>query len=277
MAKKDVIRVNGTEVKFFTDQDKDYISLTDIAKQDSEEPRYTIQNWLKNTNTVRYLYEWEQLHNPIENRVQIHTVLESATNNRFIMSPKKWIGLVNAVGITSKAGRNGGTYAHRDIALNFCYWLSPTFQIYLLKEFQRLKDSEARRLGNQWNVRREISKLNYRIHTEAIKKNLIPERLSEQKQRQGFIYANEADLLNVALFGMTAKAWRLQNPDFKGNIRDFATIEQLLVLSNLEAHNAEFIKEGLDHEERLDRLNRIAIEHMAVLVQYSKLNEFNRK
>lgn len=271
---KQIVKVQDIDVRYFEQNGIEYISLTDIAKQSSDEPRFIIQNWMKNSNTVRYLYEWEELHNVDSNRVHLHTVIEQATNNRFTMTPKKWIKQVNAKGITSKAGRYGGTYAHKDIALNFCYWLSPTFQIYLIKEFQRLKSEEARKLGLQWTVRREIAKSNYRILTETIKNNLIPERV---KDNQGYTYASEADILNVALFGITAKDWRAQNPNAKGNIRDFATIEQLLILANLETHNAEFIKEGLSQDERLDRLNQIAIEQSKIITQYSNLNQLKSK
>ena len=271
---KQIVKVQDIDIKYFDKNGDEYISLTDIAKQSSDEPRFIIRNWLNNTNTVRYLYEWEQFHFPNENRAHLRTVLEFATDNRSSISPKKWISFIDAKGITSKGGRNGGTYAHRDIALNFCYWLSPTFQIYLIKEFQRLKAEEARKLGLQWTVRREIAKSNYRILTETIKNNLIPERV---KDNQGYTYASEADILNVALFGITAKDWRSQNPNAKGNIRDFATIEQLLILANLETHNAEFIKEGLSQDERLDRLNQIAIEQSKIIAQYSNLNQLKSK
>lgn len=274
-AKKKTINVLGSEISLIINKEQDYISLTDIAKGFEGEAKDHIRNWLRNGSTIEYLGEWEQLHNPNFKVVEYHHFKGNYTRNSFLMSAKKWIDGTNAIGIKVKYGRYGGTYANNEIALHFSSWLSPKFQIYLLKEFKRLKELEAieNRQTLEWTIKRIISKSNYRIHTEAIKENLIPRRLTEEKSKDGFIYANEADLLNVALFGITAKQWRLENPDKKGNIREFATIEQLTVLSNLESHNAEFIKEGLDQDERLDRLNKIAIEHMAIIVQYNKLNE----
>lgn len=273
--KKKTINVLGSEIGLITTKDQDYVSLTDIAKGFEGEAKDHLQNWLRNGSTIEYLGEWEQLHNPKFKVVQLHDLKANYTRNSFLMSVKKWVNLTDAIGIMVKYGRYGGTFAHNEIALHFASWLSPKFQVYLLKEFKRLKELEAieNRQTLEWTIKRIISKSNYLIHTEAIKTNLIPKRLTEAKNKDGFIYASEADLLNVSLFGMTAKEWRLQNPNEKGNIRDFATIEQLTVLSNLEAHNAEFIKEGLSQNERLDRLNRIAIEHMAILIQYSKLNQ----
>ncbi len=275
MAKKKTIVVNGSNISLFTDKDRDYISLNDIAKGFEGQPSDYIRNWLRSGQTVLYLGTWEKVHNSDFNLVEYHQIKSEVIDNRFLMSVKKWISKTNAIGLQAKAGRYGGTYGHIEIALHFASWISPEFNVYLNKEFKRLKEAEAieTRQTLEWQVKRIIAKSNYLIHTEAIKTNLIPQRLSGTKNKNGFIYASEADLLNVALFGMTAKEWRLQHPEEKRNIRDFATIEQLTVLSNLEAHNAEFIREGLSQEERLDRLNRIAIEHMAILLQYSKLNK----
>jgi len=274
MAKKKTINVDGNEISLIQKDHGDYISLTDIAKQSSDEPRFVIQNWMKNTSTVRYLYEWENFHNPIPNRVQMHTVLERTDNNRFSMTPKKWIDLVKAIGIVSKAGRYGGTYAHQDIAVNFCYWISPLFQIYLIKEFQRLKRAESENLRLDWDLKRQLSKINYTVHTDAIKEKLIPPRVTKG---QGFIYAGEADILNLAVFGMTAKLWRTRNKNLKGNIRDHATTEQLLVLSNLEAVNAELIRMKLSQDERVDILNQAAIKQMQSLLTSPSLSRLPDK
>jgi len=272
MSKYATITVQQVDVKFFSEKESDYFSLTDIAKQSSDEPRFVIQNWMKNTNTVRYLYEWENLHNAKDDRIKLADILENTTSNRFTMSPSKWIDMIGAVGMYSKSGRNGGTYAHRDIALNFCYWLSPIFQIYLIKEFQRLKEQEAQehqeKLG--WNLKRVLSKINYSIQTDAIKETLIPQRVIK---KSGIIYANEADILNVALFGMTAKEWRMTNQKSKGNIREFATTEQLLVLANLEAINAELIRAGISQDERVSRLNEAAISQMQSLINSRSFNQ----
>lgn len=271
MAKYQKFEVQESSIRFYEDDGWEFISLTDIAKQNNEEPRFIIQNWMKNTNTIRYLYEWEVIHNPdASNRVQLHTVLESSTNNRFTMSPKKWIELVDAVGITSSTGRYGGTYAHWDIVMNFCFWLDPVFQIYVNKEFKRLKEDESRQQNLDWNLKRTISKMNYRVHTDAIREHLIPPLISKSKSA-GMTYATEADILNVAMFGMTAREWKQQNPDAKGNLRDHATNEQLVVLSNLEAINAELIRSGLARDERVSRLNQAARNQMRSVVASSTL------
>ncbi len=267
MAKKrQTISLQGTKVSVIKSGEDDYISLTDIAKLGNKEsePRFLIQNWMKNTNTIRYLYHWEQLHNPKVNRVHLHTVLENATNNRLTMSPTKWIELIEAIGLVSKTGRNGGTYAHRDIAINFCYWLDPIFQIYLIKEYQRLKSEEAQRQGLKWDLRRELTKINYRLHQETVKRFLIPKDWGDKYKTSG-IYANEADMFNIAVFGMTASEWRDQNPRAKGNIRDHASELELLVLSNLEAINSELIKDKVSAEERLMRLRVVAQYQLIIL------------
>jgi len=271
--KKKTITVQGGEITLLPQKGiDDYISLTDIMKKFDDE--FSIYSWLRNKNTVEFLGVWEQLHNPNFKPNEFVTFKNQAGSNNFNLTPKKWITATNAIGITVKSGRyGGGTFAHRDIAINFCYWLSPTFQLYLIKEFQRLKEieAEAQKATLEWHIKRTLAKVNYRIHTDAVQQHLLPPRLNA-KQR-GIVYASEADLLNMALFGMTAKMWRSQNPDKKGNIRDHATGEQLLVLSNLENLNAEFIKVGLDQEERLERLNEIAIYQMGVLVAPPPLNQ----
>lgn len=244
----------------------DYFSLTDIAKyKNPEDPRFVIQNWMRRIDTIQYIGLWEQLNNPNFNRVEFDTFRSEAGHNYFTMTPKKWIDGVNAIGIISKAGKyNGGTYAHKDIALQFASWISPEINLYIIKEFQRLKADEQKQLG--WTVKRELSKINYRIHTDAIKDNIIiPLEIS--KEQASFVYANEADVLNVALFGMTAREWRDKNPDKKGNIRDYAEVSQLVCLSNLENLNAYLIERGLSQPERLMELNKAAIRQMKVLAE----------
>jgi len=266
MAKKKTIQVKGKDITLFPRQnEEDYISLTDIMKSFDDE--YSIYSWMRNKNTVEFLGTWEQLHNPSFKGNEFVTFKNEAGSNSFNLTPKKWITATNAQGLVVKAGRyGGGTFAHRDIAINFCYWLSPPFQIYLIKEFQRLKEKEAEEAHESldWNVKRTLAKINYKIHTDAVKQHLIPPKLSRKKQ--GVVFASEADLLNMALYGMTAKEWKVINPTKKGNIRDYSTGLQLVVLSNLENLNAEFIKVGLDQEERLDRLNEIAIYQMKILL-----------
>ena len=244
----------------------DYFSLTDIARyKNQEEPRFVIQNWMRRIDTIQYLGLWEQLNNPKFNRVEFDTFRSEAGHNYFTMTPKKWIEGVNAIGIVSKAGKyNSGTYAHKDIALQFASWISPEINLYIIKEFQRLKAEEQKQLD--WSVKRELAKINYRIHTDAIKDSIIiPLEIS--KEQATFVYASEADVLNVALFGMTAKEWRDKNPDKKGNIRDYAEVSQLICLSNLENLNAYLIERGINQSERLVELNRAAIRQMKVLAE----------
>ena len=244
----------------------DYFSLTDIARyKNQEEPRFVIQNWMRRIDTIQYLGLWEQLNNPKFNRVEFDTFRSEAGHNYFTMTPKKWIEGVNAIGIVSKAGKyNSGTSAHKDIALQFASWISPEINLYIIKEFQRLKAEEQKQLD--WSVKRELAKINYRIHTDAIKDSIIiPLEIS--KEQATFVYANEADVLNVALFGMTAKQWRDKNPDKKGNIRDYAEVSQLICLSNLENLNAYLIERGINQSERLVELNRAAIRQMKVLAE----------
>ena len=253
------IKVQNTEISVVQYDDEDYISLTDMARSQMQE--HIIFRWLSLKSTIEYLGEWETLYNPHFNCTEFGTIKNTAGSNNFVLSVKSWIERTNAIGIRSKAGRYGGTYAHRDLAYHFGMWISPKFQLLLVKEYQRLKQEEQRLLG--WSAKRELSKINYRIHTDAIKRNIIPEEVTPQQA--SIIYANEADVLNVAMFGMTAKQWREANADKKGNIRDYATINELICLSNMENLNAVFIDQGLPQSERLIKLNQIAIQQMKVL------------
>jgi len=242
----------------------DYISLTDIAKYKEEaDANDIIRNWLRNRNTIEFLGIWEQLYNSDFKPVEFDGFRKEAGLNSFTMSPAKWIKATNAIGLLSKSGRYGGTYAHKDIAFEFASWISVEFKLYLIKEFQRLKDEEQKQLG--WDIRRNLTKINYRIHTDAIKTNLIPQTLTPQQI--SFVYASEADILNMALFGVTAKMWRDANPDKTGNIRDSADVSQLVCLANLETLNALFIQEGMSQSDRLKKLNAIAIEQMRILTE----------
>lgn len=262
---KKYITVQGTNINLLLkNENEEYFSLTDIARKfNAENPSMLIINWMRNKDTIEFLGVWEKLHNPDFNPIEFDKIKNEAGLNRFILSAKSWIKATQAIGIQSKAGRYGGTFAHRDIALGFCYWLSPPFQLYLIKEFQRLKkiETQEKKDALEWSVKRILSKINYSVHTDAIKEPLIPPRLAQNKTT-GLVYANEADLLNMALFGMTAKEWRSQNSGIKGNIRDYVTTEQLLVLANLEAINAELIRQGLEQYERVIRLNEAAIAQM---------------
>ena len=251
------IVANGVVIRISSSNEADYISLTDIARYRSEDPNSVIQNWLRNRNTIEFLGLWENLNNPDFKPLEFEGFKKESGLNGFTLSPKKWIESTNAIGIVSKSGRYGGTYAHSDIAFEFASWISPEFKLYIIKDYQRLKSDESHNLAIDWNVKREIAKTNYRIHTDAIKENLLPPNLSGQQI--SYTYASEADIINTALFGMTAKQWRKLYPNAKGNIRDSATIEQLIVLSNLETMNAEFIRLGMPQSERLFRLNQIAI------------------
>ena len=240
MAKNKKIEVQGIEIVLYEDNSNDFISLTDIARhKDTSHTDDIIKNWLRNRNTIELLGFWEMIYNPDFKPVEFDGFRKQAGLNSFVMTPKRWIESTNAIGIVSKAGRYGGTFAHKDIALEFASWISIEFKLYIIKEFQRLKEDENNRLNLEWNLQRTISKINYQIHTNAIKENLVPKEISQQQT--SFVYANEADLLNVALFGITAKEWRENNPNEKGNIRDFATLEQLVVLSNMESINALLI------------------------------------
>ena len=264
MRKTENIKVNGTEISILTHKSNDYISLTDMAGyKDKTEARIVISNWMSTYYTLEYLAIWEDFHNPNFNRLEYQSVRNEP--GRLIISPKQWIERTNAIGIISKAGRyGGGIFAHKDIAFEFATWLSAKFKFYLVKEFQRLKEEEVRQQSLEWNLQRTLSKINYRIHTDAIKDEIIPKKIT--KMQAGAVYASEADMLNVALFGMTAGEWKTANPDKDGNMRDHATLEQLVVLSNMESINALLIRQGLPQGERLVQLNNTAITQMKSLV-----------
>ena len=266
MPKKNTsIEVQGTSVKIQAVGSDDYICLTDIAKsKNPQHPDDLIRNWLRNRNSLELLGIWEHLHNPDFNPVEFDGIRKQSGLNSFTLTPKQWIKKTAAIGLQSKAGRYGGTFAHKDIAFEFASWVSVEFKLYLIKDFQRLKDDENDRLQMEWNVQRTLSKINYRIHTDAIREILIPNTIT--KAQSGKLYASEADRLNVALFGQTAKEWRTANPDAKGNIRDHAPIEQLVVLTNLESLNSVFIRQELAPSERLLKLNEIAISQMRSLL-----------
>jgi len=264
------IFVNGTHIAVTTIEDKDYISLTDMLK--AKDGEFFISDWLRNRNTVEFLGIWEQIHNPDFNYGEFATIRSQAGLNSYKISVKEWVAKTNAIGLRATAGRYGGTYAYKDIAFEFGMWISPEFKIYLIKEFERLKAEEQRQLG--WDIKRNLAKINYRIHTDAIKENLIPAELTPQQVNQ--VYASEADVLNVALFGMTAKQWRDTNPDLKGNIRDYANVSQLVCLSNMENLNAVFIGDGIPQGERLKKLNAIAISHMKLLTEDHRVSALNK-
>ncbi len=259
MSKK--INVKDTDVVIVTINNTDYISLTDIAKYKTDDTSAVIGNWMRNRNTIEFLGIWETLYNPIFKPLEFEGFRKDAGLNAFTMSPLKWINSTGAVGFVVKSGRYGGTFAHKDIAFKFASWISVEFELYIVKEFQRLKEEEQKLLG--WSAKRELAKLNYHIHTDAIKQNLIPQELSTAQI--SIIYANEADVLNIAMFGITAKQWRDANADLKGNIRDYANINELICLSNMENLNAVFVNENMSQKERLIKLNQIAIQQMKIL------------
>jgi len=262
------IKVLERDVSIASIKDEDYISLTDIARyKNAEHTDDLIRNWLRNRNTLEFLGIWERLNNPGFNPVEFDGIKKQAGLNSFTLTPKQWIEATAAIGIISKAGRYGGTYAHKDIAFEFASWVSVEFKLYLIKEFQRLKEHERKTLG--WDIRRNLAKINYRVHTDAIQQHLIPMALTAKQT--SLVYASEADVLNLALFGQTAKQWRDANPDKKGNMRDEADVTQLVCLSNLENLNALFIAEGLSQKERLERLNRIAIHQMTLLAKDERM------
>ncbi len=266
MTKNKTIKVQGREISIITEQQNDYISITDIAKHKNEEATgLVISHWLSTKYTIEFMGLWEQMHNPTFNVTEFSNIKNEAGSNGFVLSSKQWIEKTNAIGIISKTGRyGGGTFAHKDIAFEFASWISAGFKLYLIKEFQRLKEDENDRLKLEWNLQRTLAKVNYNIHTDAIKEKLIPKELN--KQQINFIYAHEADLLNVALFGKTARQWRDNNPDKEGNIRDYAALEQLVVLSNLESINALLVHQGMSQSERLMKLNETAISQIKSLV-----------
>lgn len=256
--KKQIIHIDNSKISILSQGTEDYISLTDMAHSQMQE--HVIFRWMSLKSTIEYIGEWESLYNPIFNYTEFDTIKNAAGSNNFVLSVKAWIERTNAIGIVAKAGRYGGTYAHKDIAYHFGMWISPRFQLLLVKEYQRLQEEKQKLLG--WTAKRELSKINYHIHTDAIKQNLIPQKLTPQQI--SYVYANEVDVLNVALFGMTAKQWREANPELKGNIRDYATIDELICLSNMENLNAVFINEKMLQSERLIKLNQIAIQQMKV-------------
>lgn len=270
MAKNKTITVQNIDIVLYEDNKQDYISLTDIARyKDAEHTDSIIQNWMRNRNTIELLGFWETIYNPNFKPLEFEGFRKQAGLNSFVMTPKRWIESTNAIGIVSKPGRYGGTFAHKDIALEFASWISIEFKLFVIKEFQRLKEEESSHSKIEWNLQRTLAKVNYRIHTDAIKENLIPKAIT--KQQANFVYANEADLLNVALFGMTAKEWKEQNPNVKGNIREEATIEHLVVLSNMESINALLIRKEFAQSERLLELNKVAITQMKSLLDSSSI------
>lgn len=261
--KTNTLTVNGTPVTVLHQNEQDYISLTDMLR--AKDGEFFISDWLRNRNTVEFLGIWESIYNPNFNSGEFATIRTQAGLNSYKISVKEWVEKTHAIGLQAKAGRYGGTYAHKDIAFEFGMWISPEFKIYLIREFQRLKDEEHQRLANPWNINRTLAKVNYRIHTDAIKTNIVPPTITPSQLV--FIYANEADLLNVALFGQTAKQWREANPNLEGNMRDYATLEQLLILANLESMNAELIHLQLSPAERLQRLNDMARRQLGILTE----------
>lgn len=266
---KKTIRIDESEISVISREHEDYISLTDIAKSQMQEA--IIIKWLSLKSTIEYLGEWEALYNPDFNYTEFGTIKNNAGSNNFVLSVKQWIELTGAIGLSAKAGRYGGTFGHKDVAFHFGMWISPKFQLLLVREYQRLKTDENDRLKLDWSLQRTLSKVNYQIHTDAIKENLIPSKLSNQQI--SLVYANEADLLNMALFGKTAKQWRIDNPEAKGNIRDEANLEQLVVLTNLESINAMLIKQKLNQPERLLQLNEMAITQMKSLLKSNALKK----
>ncbi len=274
MGKSNKINVKGIDIVYYEQNKEDFISLTDIARhRDAERSDYILQNWMRNRSAIEFMGLWEQFNNPNFNSIEFDGIKIASGSNSFSLTPKRWIEATNAVGIVSKTGRYGGTFAHKDIAFEFASWLSAEFKFYLIKEFQRLKEDEGERTNEQWNLQRTIAKINYRIHTDSIKENLIPEEIS--KKQAEIVYASEADLLNVALFGLTAREYKAQNPESAGNMRDSATLEQLVVLSNIESINALLIAQNLPQPERLLQLNKVAIAQMKSLVKNKTMRELN--
>lgn len=268
--KKDTIEAKGVEIQVYTEDFKnDYISLTDIARyKNSEEPNVVVANWMRNYNTIEYLGIWEQLNNPEFKPIEFEGFLQEAGSNAFTLSPKKWTESTNATGLFVKVGRGGGTFAHKDIAFKFASWISAEFELYIIKDYQRLKEDENSKLSLGWNLNREISKINYKIHTDAIKEYLLKDLTNEQL---AYKYASEADMLNVALFNKRAKQWRDENPDLKGNVRDYASLNELLVLANMESYNAVLISKGLSQKDRMIELRSLA------RTQITSLNKLNHE
>lgn len=273
---KETLNVNNLQISIMSnDNENDFISLTDLARYKNPEfPKDVVKNWMRNRSTIEFLGLWEMMHNPNFKGVDFDTFVSEAGSNSFVMTPQKWIESTNAIGIVSRSGNGGGTFAHKDIAFEFASWLSPEFKLYVITDYQRLKNDESNRLSTEWNIKRLVAKTNYKLHTDAIKQNLIPENVSSK--HQSITYANEADMLNVALFGMTAKEWKDKNPNAKGNIRDNATISQLIVLANIENLNATFIKAGLSQQERLIRLNQEAIYQLTTFKNNSSIKKIEK-
>ncbi|MEI7677234.1 MAG: KilA-N domain-containing protein [Bacteroidales bacterium] len=273
MAQNKTIQIDDKEILIYSHNNEDYISLTDMAHSQMEE--IVIIKWLSLKNTIEYIGEWEAMYNPNFNYTEFGTIKNTAGGNNFVLSVKQWIDRTGAVGITAKAGRYGGTYAHKDIAFHFGMWISPKFQLLLVKEYQRLKADENDRLKLDWNFQRTLAKVNYTIHTDAIKEKLIPKELTPQQI--AFVYATEADCLNIALFGKTAQQWRQENPSTKGNLRDVASLEQLVVLSNMESLNAVMIQQGLTQSQRLTELNKMAIIQIKSLLDNTSIKKLKNK
>jgi hypothetical protein len=272
MSKNKKIEVKGTEIAIFQGDMSDYISLTDMARyRDTERTNYIIQNWMRTRSAIEFCGLWEQMYNIDFKSIEFDAFKNESGLNSFSLTPQKWIDSTNAIGMISKSGRYGGTFAHRDIAFEFATWISAEFKFYFIKEFQRLKADESDRLKLDWNLQRTLAKVNYHIHTDAIKQNLIPQALA--KDKINFVYADEADMLNMALFGMTARQWRELNPKTLGNIRDMASIEQLVVLSNMESINAILIHQGMQQNVRIQQLNNIAITQMNSLLAHKQLKK----
>lgn len=272
MAKSKIINVQGRDIALISNKANDYISLTDMARyRDSERTNYIIQNWMRTRSAIEFCGLWEQLNNADFKSIEFNAFKNEAGSNSFSLTPQKWIDNTKAIGIISKSGRYGGTFAHRDIAFEFATWISAEFKFYFIKEFQRLKEDENDRLKLEWNLQRTLAKVNYRIHTDAIREKIIPKLVREKET--ALVYANEADLLNVALFSTTAQKWRIENPNAKGNIRDEASLEQLVVLSNMESINSVLIHNGLSQPERLRQLNKMAITQMKSLLQNSTIHK----
>ncbi|GHV19843.1 hypothetical protein AGMMS49959_05890 [Planctomycetales bacterium] len=272
---KGTITAQGTEITVLSQGNADdFISITDIARyKNSDYPSEVIQNWLRNRSTVEFLGLWERIHNPNFNYLEFEVIEREAGRNAFVLTPKRWVETVNAIGMTTKQGRYAATYAHKDIAFKFASWISAEFELYIIKDYQRLKSDENSRISLDWNVKRILAKVNYKIHTDAIRDNLIPPELTARQR--SFVYADEADLLNVALFGVTAAEWRKDNADKSGNMRDCATIEQLLVLANLENVNALYIGKGISQAERVSELNNLARSQMTALLATSGVKTLN--
>lgn len=264
MNQKQIV-VQGIKIVTLVNNQSDYISLTDIARYlDKERTNYIIQNWMRNYSTIEFLGLWEQIHNPTFKGIEFDAFKNQAGANSFSLTPKKWVETTNAIGVIAKSGRyGGGIFAHQDIAFEFASWISAEFKLYLIKEFQRLKEEEHKLLATGWEAKRMLTRVNYKVHTDAVKDNLVPKNLTQAQIKQ--IYANEADVLNMALFGLTAKAWRIANPSKKGNLRDYCNVTQLVCMAGLESLNAEFIRQGLSQSERLSKLNQIAIIQMRSL------------